>query len=256
MTLVFLNADPARTSGSFSTFEKRSARSNTISPSVGSFQVQLRKPQRGGQGIERLSQNEKQMEPVETGDLGVQNSPKRKRGAQKNLDLDSIDEQQRMPRSMENVKNKAVAVTSPGERNGVEAEAVKSTPKRKKAADEGDPMEGEAVKSTPKRKRGASKVVPVEPFGEARKVSTRLDDFESESEDEGAVTRRGSGSLKAEAQERSEREDHHSSQSEEELICPSKPDRKKGRNGKAKVPVSKRVSVSRVTRAAKACSTK
>lgn len=118
--------------------ENWSARSNTISPSVGSFHVLSRKFDTRDSGLGRLPQIQRRSQAPVTvqgePDVQIASSPKRRKGVQKSLDLDSIDEQVMTPRSMKNF-NRAP-----------ETDAQVVTPRREK----GHCTEPAAMKGTPK----------------------------------------------------------------------------------------------------------
>jgi hypothetical protein len=122
-------------------------------------------PRKGGQG------------PVQ--DVAIdagQNSPKCGKGAQKNLDLDSIIEQVLTTRSVDNFRKKSAKDVTPPMEQAVEAvtergiplkhgksripdaRAPKSSPKQKRGV---APEDGN-TKPSPKQKWGAHKISPVE----------------------------------------------------------------------------------------------
>lgn len=203
-------------------------------------------------------------------EAGIWRSPKRFK-AQKTLDLEDIDEQQWTQRSVDNFKQTFKQVVTPDKEQGVEPGAMKSTPKRGK----GQGVEAEAtVKSTPKRgkghvveaearnspskrKKGAHKNVALEAVEVSRKESKKLDEFEPDSDDDETVTRSESASLRGGENNGCDPQSTMDQDGDGEDHNPTtKHSGRKGRQSKAKKPVAERVSVSKVTRAAKAISPK
>ena len=227
--------------------ENQSARSNTISPSVGSFHVLSRKFDTRESGLGRLPQIQRRSEaPVtEQGEPDVQGffiSPRRRKGVPQRLDLDSIEEQVMTPRSMENCANRTpetdAQVVTPrrGKGHCTEPAAMKGTPKQKRL----QAQAAEGGKDTPKRSRGALKVVAAEALEESKLLKT-TEDFEDDNDNEG-----GEGVEEGEFNHATEE-----GASDHDEAPATKSGGKKGtKNSKAKKPVAQRVSVSKVTRAA------
>jgi hypothetical protein len=208
-------------------------------------------------------------------DIGGHNSPKRKKVPQKNADLESIEEQVFTPRSIDNFKMNYGNGNTSTEERGIEAavgrasshERGNSQHSRGKSTDtraakgsrspkhrRGVVTEVGVDKPSPKRRRGVQKTMPVEEIQDTPRDSKKVDEFEDGSDEEGT----GSDSARAEGGEEGE---HHSEmdqgEGEERSPTATKVSGKKGRLGRGgKKPVAERVSVSKVTRAAKGATPK
>ena len=109
-------------------------------------------------------------------------------------------------------------------------------------------------KPSPKRRRGVQKILPVEDIQGTPRDSEKMDEFEDGSDEEGT----GSDSGRADGGEESE---HHGgiepAEGEERSPTATKGPGKKGRLGRGgKKPLAERLSVSKVTRAAKGATPK
>ena len=245
--------------------DNRQTRSDTVSPSVGSFQVQIARHTK----LTRLHEGQKGGQvPVEDVAMDAgQSSPKHGKGAQKNLDLDSVDEQVFTPRSVDNFRKKSAKDVTPPMEQAAEAVAEQGTPLRRgksRIADARGPksspkqkrgMAPDAgnIKPSPKRKWGAQKISPGEELQMTYKVSRRMDEFEDNNDDNHTSTE----SLKEEGVEEGNPEDAPDLAESEDKSLATKSAPRKGRLPKAaRKPVAERVSESKVTRAAKGSGTR
>ena len=109
------------------------------------------------------------------------------------------------------------------------------------------------IKSSPKRKRGAQKISPGKELQVTYKVSRRMEEFEDNSDDNHTSIER----LKGEGVEEGDPEDAPDFAESEDKSLATKSAPRKGRLPKAaRKPVAERVSVSKVTRAAKGSGTR
>lgn len=281
LTLRFflLTANVGRTSRSLSTNDNRRTHSNAHSPSVGSFQVFSRQLEFSTDPrLKVLTQTSQrgQVDVQDDGmDVGGHNSPKRKKVPQKNVDLENVIEQVVTPTSTDNLKNTYGNATNSPEGQGMEATVGKASShergssqrSRGKNVDTGaakgsrSPKHRRGVvtevgvdKPSPKRRRGVHKIMHVEKIHCDPRDSKKMDEFEDGSDEEGT----GSDSARAEGGEESE---HHGGmdpgEGEERSPTAAKVSGKKERLGRGgKKPIAERLSVSRVTRAAKGATPK
>ena len=281
LTLCFflLTANVGRTSRSLSTNDNRRTHSNAHSPSVGSFQAfsrQLEFPRDPRLRLLTQTSTRGQVDVQDEGmEVGGHTSPKRKKVPQKNVDIENVIEQVVTPTSKDNLKMTCSKATNSQEGQDMEAAVGKanshergSTQRSKgKSVDtgaakgsrspkhrRGTVTEVGAEKPSPKRRRGVQKIPPVEEIEGTPRDSEKGDDFDDGSDEEGT----GSDSARAEGGEESE---HHGGmdpgEGEERSPTAAKGPAKKGRLGRGgKKPIAERLSVSKVTRAAKGAAPK
>lgn len=208
-------------------------------------------------------------------DVGGHNSPKRKKVPQKIADFENVDEQVVTPTSTDNLKKTYGNATNSPEGQGMEAVVGKASSHERgssqrskgKSVDTGaakgsrSPKNRRGVvtevgvdKPSPKRRRGVHKIMPAEEIQGNPRESKKLDEFEDGSDEEGT----GSDSGRAEGGEESEQHGGMDpGEGEERSPTAAKGPRKKGRLGRVgKKPIAERLSVSRVTRAAKGATPK
>jgi hypothetical protein len=274
-----VTANVGRTSRSLSTNDNRRTHSNAHSPSVGSFQVfsrQLEFPTDPRLKVLTQTSQRGQVDVQDDGmDVGGHNSPKRKKVLQKLADFENVDEQVVTPTSTDNLKNTYGNPTNSPEGQGMEVVVGKASSHERgsnqrskgKSVDTGAAKgsrsprhrrgvvtEGGVDKPSPKRRRGVHKKMPVEEIHGNPRESKKLDEFEDGSDEEGT----GSDSAKAEGGEESEQHGRMDpSEGEERSPSAAKGPGNKGRLGRVgKKPIAERLSVSRVTRAAKGATPK
>jgi hypothetical protein len=208
-------------------------------------------------------------------DEGGHNSPKQKKVPQNTTNFENINEQVVTPTSTDNLKKTYDSATNSPEGQGMEAAVGKASSHERGSSQrsKGKTVDTGAAKSSrspklrrgvvaevgvdkpsPKRRRGVNKIVPVEEIHGNPRDSKKMDEFEDGSDEEGT----GSDSARAEGGEESEQHGGmDTGDGEERSPEAAKGPGKKGRLGRGgKKPIAERLSVSRVTRAAKGATPK
>ena len=246
-----LTANVGRTSRSLSTNDNRPTHSNAHSPSVGSFQNfsrQLELPIDPRLKVLTQTNKQGQVDVQDDGmDEGGHNSPKKDHG---NCSTSPEGQGMEVAVGKANSHERGNSLRSKGKSSDTGAGKGSRSPKHRRVV----VTEVGVPKPSPKRRRGVQKFVPVDPIQDTPRDSKKMDEFEDGSDEEGT----GSDSVGAEGGEEGE---HHGGmdpgEGDDRSPTATKVIGKKMRLGRGgKKPLAKRVSVSRVTRAAKGATPK
>lgn len=199
-------------------------------------------------------------------EVGGPGSPKRKKLLEKEADPEGMEEQAFTPRSVENFRENFGNAETLAEGAGAEAATGRGNNRRSggKSIDRGAKLgsrspkhrrgvvpEAGVEKPSPKRRRGGQRTLPVEDMEVTPRDSQKTDEFEEGNDEEDS----GSDSPRADGFE--DGEQGSEGEGDQRSPAATKLAGKKVRTGRGgKKPVAERVSVSKVTRAAKGATPK